>query len=223
MQRVIAGQKIDYTVAMRLTFRPAIWHDLDTIIDLIVQLYHAELPGALRGPLDGQRQLIRHIVERGGIEGLRGRYVIANEQGVVLGSASIRTATDPEMPTLPAGTVKASINALGVGGTLLLFGTLLRATLLPELRIETGHAYIHSVVVGKEHRGSGIGSELMNGIEAIARERGLQHSTLRVVIGNDGARRLYERLGYKVVDRSPPWMDWITFPTELMTKPLLGR
>ena len=45
--------------------------------------------------------------------------------------------------------------------------------------------------------------------------RGVQ---LQVLIDNSAAQRLYERLGYGVVGRSPRWMDRLTFATNTMLK-----
>ena len=47
-----------------------------------------------------------------------------------------------------------------------------------------------------EARGTGAGTQLMEAVEADARERGLTALDLMVVDANDGARRFYERLGF---------------------------
>jgi RimJ/RimL family protein N-acetyltransferase len=58
-------------------------------------------------------------------------------------------------------------------------------------------------------------------MEDEVRQHGVETVQLRVVVGNHGARRLYERLGYTMIGRTPRWLDWATFPTELMEKRLI--
>lgn len=59
-------------------------------------------------------------------------------------------------------------------------------------------AYIFSFRVKPVWRDRGIGSALMAFIENDLAERGFRFVTLNVAKDNPGARRLYERLGYKV-------------------------
>jgi ribosomal protein S18 acetylase RimI-like enzyme len=58
-------------------------------------------------------------------------------------------------------------------------------------------AWIHDIAIDEEHRGKGYGRALLNGLEQVAREHGLESIGLNVFAGNDYARRLYERAGYK--------------------------
>lgn len=55
---------------------------------------------------------------------------------------------------------------------------------------------IVDLVVLPEARGAGAGSRLMDAVEADARERGIAFLELMVIAANDGARRLYERMGF---------------------------
>src|SRR5688572_6841115 len=57
-------------------------------------------------------------------------------------------------------------------------------------------AYVEDFVVVENHRGRGIGTAMMEASEAMSRDRGLSRMTIGVGVENDGARRLYERLGY---------------------------
>jgi ribosomal protein S18 acetylase RimI-like enzyme len=56
---------------------------------------------------------------------------------------------------------------------------------------------IESLSVLKAYRGSGLGSRLLDQLEAHVRERGAKDLILGVLPGNDDAKRLYERRGYR--------------------------
>lgn len=56
--------------------------------------------------------------------------------------------------------------------------------------------YIDVAAVSPEWRGCGIGARLLEGIAVYGRELGLQAVSLDVVNTNQGAQRLYERLGF---------------------------
>lgn len=62
---------------------------------------------------------------------------------------------------------------------------------------------IHDVVVHPDYRGRGFGTALFHEAEVIARKRGCCKLTLEVLAGNGGARRLYERLGFKPYELDP--------------------
>ena len=59
--------------------------------------------------------------------------------------------------------------------------------------------YVESIAVDAEIRGLGIGGKLMAQAETRARELNLPLLALDVIGDNQGAIRLYERLGYKIV------------------------
>ena len=61
-------------------------------------------------------------------------------------------------------------------------------------RQRIGH--VSDLVVAEEAEGRGVGRALMAAGEAWARGRGYPMVQLYVLVGNDGARALYERLGY---------------------------
>ena len=73
---------------------------------------------------------------------------------------------------------------------------------LPLARLaeaEAGEFCVFSVAVQPRFQGRGIGTLLMHHAETRARLAGLSVCALGVEADNDGARRLYERLGYQVV------------------------
>ncbi len=67
-------------------------------------------------------------------------------------------------------------------------------------------AYVFAFRVKPSWRDSGVGSELMGFIENDLRQRGYKAVTLNVAKDNQGALRLYRRLGYHVIEsKSGRW------------------
>lgn len=64
-----------------------------------------------------------------------------------------------------------------------------------------GDLYIYDIVVDARHRGRGLGTAALRAVEDLARKRGANGVALSVFAHNDGAIRLYERLGYEVVEK----------------------
>lgn len=64
-------------------------------------------------------------------------------------------------------------------------------------------AYIHSFRVRPGMRNRGLGTALMEHIENDLLQRGFREVTLNVAEENDGALRLYQRLGYSILKKIP--------------------
>jgi ribosomal protein S18 acetylase RimI-like enzyme len=64
---------------------------------------------------------------------------------------------------------------------------------------EPDEFYISNLAVFPDYQGNGIGTLLMAYAEKLAREAALKKSSLIVAFGHENARRLYEKLGYKVI------------------------
>jgi len=64
-------------------------------------------------------------------------------------------------------------------------------------------AYLHSFRVRPEFQGRGLGSAIMNHIEKDLISRGFRELTLNVAEENEGALRLYRRLGYQILKKIP--------------------
>ena len=58
--------------------------------------------------------------------------------------------------------------------------------------------HINNVAIRPAYRGRGLGTALMHHVLAEARRFGARRATLEVRSSNEGARRLYERLGFRV-------------------------
>lgn len=56
--------------------------------------------------------------------------------------------------------------------------------------------YVHTLVVAEAARGQGVGGALMQAAEDFARAQGLRAMVVAHLAGNEGAGRLYERLGF---------------------------
>lgn len=66
-----------------------------------------------------------------------------------------------------------------------------------------GTWYINVVATGEEHRGRGYGKELLALAETMAGDLGKRGMSLIVADTNDGARRLYRRIGYRELADRP--------------------
>lgn len=71
--------------------------------------------------------------------------------------------------------------------------------------------HINNVAVRPSLRGQGLGTQLMQRVFAEARTLGARRATLEVRASNDGARRLYERLGFYTAGTRP---NYYTTPVE---------
>jgi len=76
--------------------------------------------------------------------------------------------------------------------------------LLQETRMKTRHrASVFTVYVDAAHRGGGLGAALVEQALAHARATGVRVVHLTVTVGNAGARRVYERLGFRGIAIEP--------------------
>ena len=60
------------------------------------------------------------------------------------------------------------------------------------------HGHISTLVVAPDAENRGVGRALLDAAEAWGRSRGYRLLTLNVFEGNQSARRLYERAGYRI-------------------------
>jgi len=78
-----------------------------------------------------------------------------------------------------------------------------------QLATPEAMAELESLSVAAEHRGRGLGTQLLAAVHADLRERGIEVVTLAVFAGNDAAARLYARHGMQpilthMIGRVPP-------------------
>ena len=72
-----------------------------------------------------------------------------------------------------------------------------------ELANGSTRAYIYGFRIKPDYQNHGIGTQMMQIAEKDLAQRGFQWITLNVGRDNPGARRLYERLGFRVVANEP--------------------
>ncbi|MEX0351357.1 MAG: N-acetyltransferase family protein [Paracoccaceae bacterium] len=83
--------------------------------------------------------------------------------------------------------------------------------------------YVNVLACYPEYRGQGLGSDLLDLADNIARAEGLHRMSVIVAGNNDGARRLYERKGYQTTATAPclkeGWQteaeDWLLLMKDL--------
>lgn len=68
---------------------------------------------------------------------------------------------------------------------------------------QPGSFYICGMALFPEYRGQGLGTRMLELARQQAYERGLEELSLIVFEQNEGAKRLYERHGFREVDRRP--------------------
>lgn len=144
--------------------------------------------------------------------------MLTEESKFLLSLLNIRTATQADLPALEWGGEYthfrrlyediyrssqrgeavlwvAELDERGVIGQLFVQLTSAR----PELADGVRRAYVYGFRVQTAYQNVGIGTRMMAASEADLVGRGFRLVTLNVNRDNPGARRLYERLGYRVV------------------------
>jgi ribosomal protein S18 acetylase RimI-like enzyme len=86
--------------------------------------------------------------------------------------------------------------------------------------VPDGDFYIRALAVDPVHRGTGIGTLLMQSLEDTARAAGSRRLALDVAAKNRKARRLYEHLGMTAEAESPRWFGLPNTNVVRMIKPL---
>lgn len=113
------------------------------------------------------------------------------DDGALLGVAGFKTMDG----ALVGGTVGDMARVYGW------IGAAWRVALLAALERDTENVrfLMDGIFVAPEARGHGVGTELLAAVAAEARRRGYAEVRLDVVDGNDRARALYEREGFRAV------------------------
>ncbi len=83
-------------------------------------------------------------------------------------------------------------------------GTLINKSLTASLGKDD--YYLSNIAVDPQYRGQGIGTYILENAVKIAGEKGCRRVVLDVTFDNKGAKRLYERFGFKVYSKKTPWL-----------------
>lgn len=80
-----------------------------------------------------------------------------------------------------------------------------------EMRFADGYsrAYLYSLRVRPDWQGLGLGTRLIGAAEAALRARGFRWAVIAAGKDNPGARRLYERLGYRAFAEDPGIWNYV--------------
>jgi GNAT superfamily N-acetyltransferase len=83
--------------------------------------------------------------------------------------------------------------------------------------------YLGLIYLAPSARGHGLGSALVHGVIANVAARGAARLRLAVVVANHGARRLYDRLGFRPIDRRPrtTWTGAV-IDVDVLERPVLA-
>jgi ribosomal protein S18 acetylase RimI-like enzyme len=210
------------TKCMFYSIRLATLSDSPAVADLLVQLAEAEAPGVLVGSIERQRSLLRYTLELNHGADLRHRLVGENDHGII-GTAAAHVPGTPSKSQVNGAALRMAIALLGYRTSArVLFALSLDmiAARLARPRRPANALYVYGVSINSAHRGRGVGRALMHHCETIARQHDLLIIQLRVIVSNRNALDFYRHLGYKVVGRTPRWLDLFAFPTLVLQKRL---
>ena len=81
-------------------------------------------------------------------------------------------------------------------------GTLINRSLTASL--DKNDYYLSNIAVDPQYRGQGIGTYILKNAVKTAEDKGCKRVLLDVTFKNKGAKRLYERFGFKVYSKNTP-------------------
>lgn len=67
-----------------------------------------------------------------------------------------------------------------------------------KIEEEKKSAFLYEIYLAEEYRGKGVGTEVMQLIENLLRQKDIMYFKLHVFGSNTGARKLYEELGFQI-------------------------
>ena len=169
-----------------VTFRPATKGDSlriaelfsissDGVVDYVWSTLAPDYPGL--APIE--IGAVRYASEEGNFSYTN--CVVAEREGVVIGQLCTYPVGHPAQPDGPIDPVLEPYGRLEIPDTL----------------------YVSSLALFEEFRGMGLGTRFLSIAREQARARGFDAMSLLVFEQNTGALRLYEREGFRAVDRAP--------------------
>lgn len=201
--------------------RPATTTDIPTLANLLVQLYMAELPGALKDSSTAQQnRLLQFTLEAQPSRALQNRFVLCDKDDRPLATGMIQFPTEPPFDRAPDGTLRMAAKLLGYRDTGRLLLTVARSRVGVYSQHRTDTALLHSIVVDEQHRGQGLGGAILNALEQSVAKQGYQWAALQVLAGNEAAHRLYLKNGYEDIWHTPRWVAMLSWHSRVMWKAL---
>ena len=152
----------------------------------VAALYWAAFGGKLArilGPDDTARAYLAAVFDP------RFAFTARDESGAVIGVAGFKTH-DGALARPVCATLRALYGAVSTPLRMLALEMLDRP-------VEPNTLLMDGVCVREDARGRGVGAALLDAVAQEAARRGLAEVRLDGVDGNDGARRRYERLGFR--------------------------
>jgi ribosomal protein S18 acetylase RimI-like enzyme len=196
--------------------RRATTADIGALSRLLVQLYAHELPGMLRGKVEGQVELARRLLRSAPL----GRRYVLERAGEVVGMGCLATHDEPR-PEVPARVLLQAPVVMGPLNGIWSFVGAARGVLTIADPPEPDEGQIHSVVVDERYRGERLGGVILRHLEEDAVGLGKRRAVLQVITSNVGARAFYRSAGYSEAElRRGPARDRLAYPSMLMRKEL---
>lgn len=211
---------IEETQKDNIIFRPATPADIPILADFLVQLYAAELPGALTGSPAQQSKVLQYTLEAQPEQALQNRFVLCNTNNQVIATGMIQFPTSPPFDRAPAGTISMAAKILGYQALGRLILTVARSRIAVYSELQTDTALLHSIVVDANQRGKGLGRILLTKLEKVITEQGLSWAALQVLEDNKAARHLYTSCGYQDIWHTPSWVTMLSWSSYVMRKEL---
>jgi len=168
-------------------------HDIRKVAELIYDTDQSLLPLMFGGRATGIERL-RCLVQAGSNTFGYEYVYVAIDGGEVVGIAI--GATGAEYTKADEEGFGVYYRCIGWVGSLRLSAAWLAVRNVLTKRLGADDFYISVLCVDSKRRGSGVGGFILENIARTARDQGCNRLVLDVSFENEGARRLYERLGF---------------------------
>lgn len=191
-------------------------HDIDTVSELIVDTDTELSEFFFGGDRDRAVRKVKRLISMGRNSYGHENIHVASHDSQVLGVV-VAYSYEDKASWSQLRELMAFLRVMSICDKMrfILLGIPLLEILMPE-DLKPGDIYISNVVVGREHRGSGIGSFLLKKLKEQASYAGRRRLWLYVSHDNETAIKLYERMGFGVCRKRRLWLPWMKIETHKM-------